>query len=77
VARFPSPFEVEAPAGCEGWESMYPYYLVPAEETRAEEQSRLWFADTMHWSRGCYPLGSVIAEAAYLGADTSQVEGAA
>lgn len=60
--------EAKAPRGGEGWEAMYPYYLVPAEETRTEEQSRLWFADTMHWSRGCYPLGSVIAEAAYLGA---------
>ncbi|MPZ83090.1 MAG: hypothetical protein GEV28_22940 [Actinophytocola sp.] len=60
--------ETEPPRGGEGWESMYPYYLVPAEETRTEEESRLWFADTMHWSRGCHPLDSVIAEAAYLGA---------
>ncbi|MFC4146067.1 PEP-utilizing enzyme [Micromonospora mangrovi] len=66
--RFPFFEEVPAPAGGEGWESMYPYYLVPAAETREQEQGRLWFADTMHWSRGCYPLGSVIAEAAYLGA---------
>jgi pyruvate,water dikinase len=47
---------------------MYPWYLVPAAETRAEEDARLWFADTMHWSRGCHPLGSVIAEAACFGA---------
>lgn len=66
--RFAFFHETEPPRGAEGWESMYPYYLIPAAETRAEEQARLWFADTMHWSRGCHPLGSVIAEAAYLGA---------
>src|SRR5437879_5874235 len=66
--RFAFFHETEPPAGGEGWESMYPYYLVSSAETRAEEESRLWFADTMHWSRGCYPLGSVVAEAAYLGA---------
>jgi pyruvate,water dikinase len=47
---------------------MYPYYLVPSAETKSEEDGRLWFAETMHWSRGCHPLGSVIAEAAYFGA---------
>lgn len=66
--RFAFFHEIEPPPGGEGWEAMYPYYLVPSAETRAEEESRLWFADTMHWSRGCYPFGSVIAEAAYLGA---------
>ena len=66
--RFAYFHESEAPPGAQGWESMYPYFLVPSDETRAQEQDRLWFADTMHWSRGCHPLGSVIAEAACLGA---------
>ncbi|HEX8080539.1 MAG TPA: PEP-utilizing enzyme [Jatrophihabitans sp.] len=69
--RFAFFHEVPPPAGGEGWESMYPYYLIPSEETRAEETSRLWFADTMHWSRGTHPLGSVVAEAAYFGAAQS------
>ena len=60
--------EAAAPPGGEAWQTMYPYYLVPSPETAKEEQQRLWFADTMHWSRGCHPLGSVIAEAAYFGA---------
>ncbi|MEV0569087.1 PEP-utilizing enzyme [Dactylosporangium sp. NPDC050588] len=66
--RFPSFHEIAPPPGGEGWAAMYPYYLVPDAETRQPEDGRLWFADTMHWSRGCYPLGSVVAEAAYLGA---------
>ncbi|MBV9823902.1 MAG: hypothetical protein JO144_16860, partial [Actinobacteria bacterium] len=69
--RFAFFSEVPAPAGGEGWESMFSYYLIPSEETREAENSRLWFADTMHWSRGCHPLGSVVAEAAYFAAAQS------
>ena len=37
--RFPFFHEAKAPAGAEGWESMYPYYLVPSEETQAHEDA--------------------------------------
>ena len=67
-ARFPFFHEVAAPAGAEGWKSMYPYYLVPDEETREWDDSILWFADIMHWSRGVHPFDSIGAEAVYLGA---------
>ncbi len=66
--RFPFFHEAAPPAGAEGWETMYPYFLVPDEETREEEDSRFWFADTMHWSRGAHPFDSIGAEAVYLGA---------
>ncbi|GAA4288303.1 PEP-utilizing enzyme [Georgenia daeguensis] len=66
--RFPFFDEAAAPAGAEGWESMYPYYLVPSQETREHENSLFWFADTMHWSRGCHPFDSIGAEAVYYGA---------
>ena len=49
---------------------MYPYYLVPSEETRGHEDAQFWFADTMHWSRGCHPFDSIGAEAVYLGVGT-------
>jgi pyruvate,water dikinase len=67
-ARFAFFNESTTPAGAEGWESMYPYFLVPHADTRDEENGRLWFADTMHWSRGCHPFDSIGAEAVYLGA---------
>lgn len=66
--RFPFFDEAETPAGAEGWETMYPYFLVPAEETREHENAQFWFADTMHWSRGCHPFDSIGAEAVYFGA---------
>jgi pyruvate, water dikinase len=70
IARFPFFNEAEPPAGGEGWEAMYPYYLVPAEETREHENALFWFADTIHWSRGCHPFDSIGAEAVYLGVGT-------
>jgi len=66
--RFPYFSEAPVPAGAEGWQRLYPYFLVPSEETQDEENSRLWFADTMHWSRGALPFDSIGAEAVYLGA---------
>jgi pyruvate,water dikinase len=70
TARFPFFNESKAPAGGDGWESMYPYYLVPSEETTEHENAQFWFADTMHWSRGCHPFDSIGAEAVYLGVGT-------
>lgn len=68
VSRFPFFHEVAAPEGAEGWEEMYPYFMLPRAETRDWEDSLLWFADTMHWSRGVHPFDSLTAEAVYLGA---------
>ena len=28
IGGFTSPFDVPTPEGCEGWESMYPYYAM-------------------------------------------------
>lgn len=47
-ARFDYFHEAAAPAGGEGWESMYPFYLVPSDETREHDDNSFWFADTMH-----------------------------
>ncbi|MEW1982013.1 PEP-utilizing enzyme [Citricoccus sp. NPDC079358] len=69
-SRFPFFHEAEVPAGGEGWEEMYPYYMVPSEETREHDDSLLWFADTMHWSRGTHPFDSIGAEAVYYGVGT-------
>ncbi|MEX3509220.1 hypothetical protein CKW39_15030 [Kocuria sp. WRN011] len=68
--RFPFLSEAEVPVGGEGWESMYPYYLVPSEDTKEHEEKLLWFADTMHWSRGAHPFDSIGAEAVYYGVGT-------
>lgn len=65
--RFAFFHEVDSPAGAEGWEHMYPYFLISQVEGQKLEDSRFWFADSMHWSRAVYPFDSITAEASYYG----------
>lgn len=65
--RFAFFHEAKAPAGAEGWERMYPYFLTSQPEGRPSEDARFWFADSMHWSRAVHPFDSIGAEAVYYG----------
>jgi len=66
VQGFLSPFEVPAPDGCEGWESMYPYYALFSEERRESEERRGWFRDGMHFPEPMFPFDFVTADSPYL-----------
>src|ERR1700733_4661832 len=46
---FPSPYEIETPPGCEGWEELYPYYALFEESRRENDEARLWFWNSMHF----------------------------
>ena len=58
--RFPSPFGVSTPPGAEGWEGMYPYYLLFSEENRDWEESMFWFQDGMHHPEPVYPFDTIM-----------------
>jgi phosphohistidine swiveling domain-containing protein len=49
AGAFPSPYEIETPPGCEGWEEMYPYYALFDERRRATDENRFWFWNSMHF----------------------------
>jgi pyruvate, water dikinase len=49
VGAFPSPFSIETPSGCEGWEEMYPYGALFDEHRREADENRLWFWNSMHF----------------------------
>ena len=66
VGGFSSPFEVPVPEGCEGWESMFPYYALFSEERRASEEARGWFRDGMHFPEPMFPFDFVTADSPYL-----------
>jgi len=66
VRGFLSPFEVPTPEGCEGWESMYPYYAVFSEERRESEEARGWFRDGMHFPEPMFPFDFVTADSPYM-----------
>ncbi|MBV9047019.1 MAG: hypothetical protein JOY58_02045 [Solirubrobacterales bacterium] len=48
-SAFPSPYEIETPPGCEGWEEMYPYYALFDERRRESDEPRFWFWNSMHF----------------------------
>jgi pyruvate, water dikinase len=60
--RFLSPFDVATPPGAEGWEGMYPPYLLFSEENRQWEDSVLWFQDGMHHPEVEFPFDTITHE---------------
>ncbi|MYZ06558.1 hypothetical protein GT028_04105 [Streptomyces sp. SID2999] len=67
--RFPSPREIAAPPGAEGWERLYPYYLVFQEGLRATDERKFWFCDQQHWPKVLKPFETIGVEfsISYLG----------
>ncbi|MFQ5434283.1 MAG: hypothetical protein ACE5FD_05350 [Anaerolineae bacterium] len=63
---FASPFDIETPAGAEGWESLYPYYLLYSDARRDFEDGKLWFQDAGHWPEALYPFDTIFYEFAML-----------
>jgi pyruvate,water dikinase len=61
--RFPSPFSVPTPEGAEGWESMYPPYLLFSEENRDWEDNTFWFYDSLHRPEVEVPFDTIVHEA--------------
>ncbi len=65
-AGFLSPYEVPTPAGAEGWEDMYPYYLLFDPARREEEDNRFWFYNGMHFPEPMPAFDMITAESCYL-----------
>ncbi len=63
---FPSPFDVPTPPGAEGWEEMYPYYLLFDPARREEEEKRFWFYNGMHFPEPMPAFDMITAESCYL-----------
>lgn len=63
---FSSPFEVPTPEGAEGWEHLYPYYMLFSDDRRAVEEKQFWFHDSMHYPRAMFPFDMVMPEQTHL-----------
>ena len=59
---FPRPSDLATPPGAEGWEKMYPYYLVFHESLREEEDAKFWFCDSQHWPTVFKPFETIGGE---------------
>jgi pyruvate, water dikinase len=60
--RFPSPFEIEPPAGAERWQDLYTYSLPFSEDRREYEDSMFWFQDGVHWPEVMSPWDATFYE---------------
>jgi pyruvate,water dikinase len=60
--RFPSPYDLKAPAGAEGWEQLYPYYLRFQDKLKDKEEAKFWFCDSQHWPSPFKPFDAVTVE---------------
>src|SRR5215467_9600551 len=69
--RFPSPFETPAPPGAEGWESMYPPYILFSDENREWEESSFWFYDSLHRPEVEVPFDTIVHEAWFMAASAN------
>jgi pyruvate,water dikinase len=59
---FPSAYDLKAPAGAEGWEELYPYYLTFQPNLRDKEDAKFWFCDSQHWPNPFKPFDAVTVE---------------
>ncbi len=62
---FASPYDVPTPEGAEGWEEMYPYYLLFDPARREEEDKRFWFYNGMHFPEPMPAFDMITAESCY------------
>jgi pyruvate, water dikinase len=59
---FPKPSELPVPAGAEGWEKLYPYYLVFQDKLKDAEDEKFWFCDSQHWPTVFKPFETIGGE---------------
>ena len=65
TADFPSPFSIDTPPGCEGWEEMYPYWALFDEHRRESDEGRLWFWNSQHFPFPMPPFDMVEVDHPY------------
>jgi phosphohistidine swiveling domain-containing protein len=65
IGSFPSPYEIETPPGCEGWEEMYPYYALFDEHRRDADEKRFWFWNSMHFPVPMPAFDAIVIDQAY------------
>ena len=62
ATSFPKPSELPVPAGAEGWEKIYPYYLVFQDKLKDAEDAKFWFCDSQHWPTVFKPFETIGGE---------------
>ncbi|MGC4938568.1 PEP-utilizing enzyme [Kribbella sp. DT2] len=61
-----APHDIKTPPGAEGWQEMYPEYLLFSPENSTWESSAFWLQDSLHHPGVKYPFDSIVNEAVRL-----------
>ena len=61
MKSFPKPSALTVPEGAEGWEELYPYYLLFKNSAAAEDE-KFWFCDSQHWPTVYKPFETIGGE---------------
>jgi pyruvate,water dikinase len=64
---FPDPYEVETPAGAEGWKDLYAYHNLFIEGNRAADGAKTWFRNSLHFPEVSYPFDQITIDCAFAG----------
>jgi len=62
MKSFPSPFDLETPAGAEGWQELYPYNMVFQPNRQDVDDAKFWFCDSQHWPTVFKPFETIGGE---------------
>ena len=64
---FPDPYDLETPAGAEGWEEMYAYHNRFLQSRRTEDSAKTWFRNSLHYPEVSYPFDQLTIDGAFMG----------
>jgi pyruvate, water dikinase len=64
---FPDPYEIETPAGAEGWRDLYAYHNLFMDGRREEDGAKTWFRNSLHFPEVSYPFDQITIDCAFTG----------
>lgn len=65
--RFPDPYDIETPAGAEGWQDLYAYHNLFQDGRRAVDGKKTWFRNSLHFPEVSYPFDQITIDCAFMG----------
>ena len=61
-SKFISPYDHKAPEGAEGWQDLYPYYMVFQDNLKDTEENKFFYCDSQHWPHVFKPFDATAVE---------------
>ncbi len=65
--RFPDPYDIETPAGAEGWQELYAYHNLFQDGRREIDGKKTWFRNSLHFPEVSFPFDQITIDCAFMG----------